>query len=93
MSLETEINKRILHCGFKHHRCKENKRLGVLRTFITDDGRFIEMYNERGSWYSLFFYGIGDPKRYLPLSIDLLEKSDLIDLEKFLKHHFGCAFT
>lgn len=91
MSLETEINKRILICGYKHHRCKENKRLGILRTFITDDGKFIEIYKERGIWYSIFFYGLSE--RYLPLSIDIMGKDDLKDLEKFLNRYFGCAFT
>lgn len=93
MSLETEINKRLLLCGFKHHRCKENKRLGILKTFITDDGKFIEMYKERDNWYSLFFYGIGDPKRYLPLSVDLSEKTDLKDLENFLTRYFNFDFA
>lgn len=91
MSLETEINKRILICGYKHHRCKENKRLGILRTFITDDGKFIEIYKERGIWYSIFFYGLSD--RNLPFSIDIMNRDDLKDLEKFLNRYFGCTFT
>ncbi len=51
-----------------------------------------EMYKNRGDWYSLFFYGIGEPKRYLPLSVDFSEKTDLKDLEIFLTRYFNFRF-
>ncbi|WP_288764137.1 hypothetical protein [uncultured Weeksella sp.] len=91
MGLETQIYKRLLKCGFKNHKSEHNKRLGILRTLITDDGKYIEIYKERDCWYSIFFYGISS--RYLPLNVDLIDDSDLLYLEKFLTEHFNYDFA
>lgn len=84
MSIETQIYKRLLKYGFKYHKCEHNKRLGILRTFITEDGsKFVEVIQENNSCYSVLFSGVF--KQYLPYCIDVMADEDLDYLDTFLK--------
>lgn len=88
MNIETEIYKRLINYGFKNHKCEHNKRLGILRTFITEDGsKFVEIINRCDSYYSVLFYGLS--RQYLPISVDVMLDEDLDYLDAFLKENIN----
>lgn len=84
MSIETGIYKVLLKHGFKHHKCKHNKRLGILRSFTKDNGnKFVEIIQGCDNYYSLLFSGIS--KQYLPICVDIIDNNDLMYLDAFLR--------
>lgn len=61
-----------------------NKRLGILKTFCDDIGRYIEVHPEKWG-YSVIIYGNGFMNGYFPTNKSITYKKEAKELNEFLK--------
>lgn len=64
---------------------KNNKRLGIEKTFSDQHGRYVEIYKEEWG-HSIFIYGKGFMNGYYPFGFDITCEADIESLNKKIKN-------
>lgn len=89
--MKNEIYKSIKANGFnsKDQDTVNNKRLGILKTFSDDIGRYIEVHPEKWG-YSVIIYGNGFMNSYYPTVKSITDKKESKELNDFLRKRIKC---